>query len=58
MQRDLILINGNLLTTYVDLSLVEKIGLILIFIIWLPVWETGNKCRTRDFERHLTGFKK
>lgn len=50
MQRDTILINGNLLTTYIDLSLAKKIGLILIFITWLPVWKTGNKCRTRDLK--------
>ena len=50
MQRDIILINGNLLTTYIDLLLAEKIAQILIFIIWFPVWETGNKGRTRHLK--------
>ena len=50
MQRDIILINGNLLTTYIDLLLAEKIAQILIFIIWFPVWGTGNKGRTRHLK--------
>ena len=48
----------NLLATYIDLLLAEKIGLILIFIIWLPVWETGNKCRKRDLKDISLELKK
>ena len=30
-----------------------------MFIIWLPVWGTGSKCRTHArFDSHLTGVKK
>ena len=43
MQYDIILINDNLLKTYIDLLLTDKMELILMFIIWLPVSETGNK---------------
>ena len=50
MQYDIILINDNLLTTYIDLLLTEKMGLILIFIIWLPVSESGNKSGERDLK--------
>ena len=50
MQHGIILINDNLLTTYIDLLLTGKMELILIFIIWLPVSETGNECGTRDLK--------
>ena len=43
MQYDIIIINDNLLKTYIDLLLTDKMELILMFIIWLPVSETGNK---------------
>ena len=50
MQYDIILINDNLLKTYIDLLLTDKIELILMFMIWLPVSETGNKGGTRDLK--------
>ena len=50
MQYDIILINDNLLKTYIDLLLTDKMELILTFMIWLPVSETGNKCGTRDLK--------
>ena len=58
MQYDIIIINDNLLKTYIDLLLTDKMELILMFIIWHPVSETGNKCGTRDLKGIWQELKK
>lgn len=58
MQYDIILINDNLLKTYIDLLLTDKMELILMFYYMASCFRDRKQVRNTRFERHLTGVKK